>query len=102
LIAHFEVVLYIALQQIATLRANCAHHGVLSECECVTARFLPSLRSSQSLSHQRGAEFIDKFGVDLMAILGANIVERWQCLAEGWCKRYYPRGGSNSGGVGSR
>jgi hypothetical protein len=36
------------------------------------------------------------------SLIGAHINERWQCLFEGWCKRYYPRGGSNSGGVGSR
>ena len=102
LIAHFKVILDIALQQIAALRANRAHHGVLRKCKHVSARFLPGLRSSQSLSHQCGAEFINQFSIDLMVILGANIGERWQCLSEGWCKRRYPSGGSSSGGVGSR
>jgi hypothetical protein len=31
LIAHFKVILDIALKQIAALRANATHHGVLSE-----------------------------------------------------------------------
>jgi hypothetical protein len=37
-----------------------------------------------------------------MVILAANFGERWQCLTKGWCECRYPRGGSSSGGVGSR
>jgi hypothetical protein len=49
---------------------------------------LPGLRSSKPLPYQGGAEFIDEFSVDLVAILGANIGERRQCLGKGWSKSY--------------
>src|ERR1035437_9005254 len=102
LIAYFNVIFDVALQQIAAVSTDAVHQGVLSKGKCVATRFLPGLRCPKPLAHQGGAEFIDQFCIDLMAILGANIGERRQCLAKGWCESCYPSGGSSSGGVGSR
>jgi hypothetical protein len=61
---------------------------VLSERKGIAATLFPDLRSSKPLAYQGGAEFIDEFHIDLVAILGANIGERRQCLAKGWSKSY--------------
>jgi len=66
------VVFDVALKQIAPLRADAAHHCVLSERQGVAATLLPCLHGPQPFAHEDGAEFVDQFGIDLMAVLGAN------------------------------
>ena len=101
-VAHFKVKLDITLKQIAAFGANATHHGVLSELKYAVARLLPGFPSPQPLADQGGREFIDQLGIDLVAILGANIGERRESLSEGRSQCRYPSGGRRSGGVGSR
>jgi hypothetical protein len=95
------VILDVAANEVAALRADPAQDRLLGKCNWVFLALPPGLRSSQALPNQSGAQIEEPLGTEFMMIGDGNAVENRQRLAKGGSKSGYPRGGRSDDGAGS-